>query len=262
MTLTIILAINCLVSVSCSDSSESKKPPIPSFTYGIVNIYPHSADAFTQGLTIYDGILYEGTGQYGKSALRVVNLETGEIIEERRLPDSLFGEGIAVYNDKIVQLTWQSNTGFVYDRETLELIRQFSYPTEGWGITYDYDRDQLIMSDGRSCLYFLDPETFEQIDKVKVIADGSDVYGLNELEYINGEIFANLWPSFRAARIDPLTGEVTGWIYLSGLASHARGSGEQDVLNGIAYDRDANRLFVTGKLWNKIFEIELIRVEK
>lgn len=228
---------------------------IPVYSYNIVNIYPHDRDAFTQGLVFEDGVLYEGTGLLGQSTLRRVELETGDILKIYELPEQYFGEGITIYGDKIIQLTWQSNIGFVYDKYSFELLREFHYSTEGWGITHDGTR--LIMSDGTSTLRFLDPQTLEEIGQLEVFDNRGPVTRLNELEYIQGEIYANVWQTDRVARIAPETGRVIGWIDLGGLLTTEERS-QSDVLNGIAYDAEADRLFVTGKLWPKLFEIELI----
>jgi len=228
----------------------------PVYTYVIVNIYPHDRDAFTQGLVFQDGFLYEGTGLYGHSALRRVDLETGNILQVHELSDEYFGEGITIYEDKVIQLTWKSNTGFVYDKNTFELLREFSYPTEGWGITHDGER--LIMSDGTSTLYFLNPQTFERVGQLEVFDNDGPVTRLNELEYIKGEIYANVWQTDRIARIALETGRVIAWVDLQGLLAAEDRLEYVDVLNGIAYDAQNDRLFVTGKLWPKLFEIKLI----
>jgi len=224
------------------------------YTYAVVNTYPHDAGAFTQGLVFEEGSLYESTGLYGRSTLRQVALETGEVLRSRNLPARFFGEGIAVYRGKIVQLTWRSHVGFVYDRDSFELLQEFSYPTEGWGVTYDGER--LIVSDGTSSLYFWDPETFVETGRVEVRDRDGPVTRLNELEYIRGEVFANVWQTDRVARIDPQTGRVVAWVDLQGLLSPEMGW-PADVLNGIAYDAVGDRLFVTGKLWPRLFEIDL-----
>ncbi|MFH1650680.1 MAG: glutaminyl-peptide cyclotransferase [Chloroflexota bacterium] len=225
------------------------------FTYRVVNRFPHARDAFTEGLVFTDGQLYEGTGLNGKSSLRRVALETGRVLEQRDLPDKYFGEGVAVYGDYIVQLTWKSHTGFVYDRHGSELTGEFSYATEGWGITHDGER--LIMSDGTSTLYFLDPQTFRTTGHIDVSDNLKPVKRLNELEYINGRIYANVWQTDKIAIIDPEDGRVTGWIDLSGILP-PEDRGGTDVLNGIAYDAGQDRLFVTGKLWPWLFEIKLV----
>ncbi len=231
--------------------------PAPIYTYQVINTYPHDPNAFTQGLIFADGVLYEGTGLYKRSSLRRVELETGNVLQLYQLPDQFFGEGVTLYGEELIELTWKSRVGFVYDKDSFELLREFSYPTEGWGITHDGQR--LIMSDGTSILHFWDPQTFEEIDQVAVYDDGIPVARLNELEYIQGEVYANVWLTDRIARIDPQTGRVTAWIDLTGLLAPEDRTRPVDVLNGIAYDAENDRLFVTGKLWPKLFEIELIR---
>ncbi len=230
---------------------------LPIYTYRVLNTYPHDANAFTQGLDFAeDGVLYEGTGLYGRSSLRRVNLETGEVAQQIDLAADLFGEGITVWEDKIIQLTWQNQTGFVYDRETLAQLQQFTYPTEGWGITHDGEK--LIVSDGTATLYFWQPETLQEIGRVMVHDIQGPVVRLNELEYVEGEVFANIWQTDRIARINPTTGQVIGWIDLTGLLNQTTLTQPVDVLNGIVYDDKNGRLFVTGKLWPVLFEIELI----
>jgi len=228
------------------------------YTYRVVNVYPHDKTAFTQGLVFENGVLYEGTGLNGKSTLRRVDLETGNVLQFINLSDQFFGEGIAVFEDKIIQLTWLSHRGFVYDKSSFELLREFSYPTEGWGITHDGSR--LIMSDGTATLHFLNPETFEEIGTVSVHDDGTAVSRLNELEYINGEVYANVWQTERIAIINPQTGVVRAWIDLKGIRNWGN-LYAGDVLNGIAYDAGENRFFVTGKWWSLLFQIELIPAE-
>ena len=230
---------------------------IPVYTYKVVNTYPHDRNAFTEGLVFEDGVLYEGTGLRGYSNLRRVKLETGEILQICELPPQFFGEGVTVYGNKIIQLTWQSHIGFIYDKYSFKLLQEFNYPDEGWGIAHD--GKHLIMSDGTATLHFLDPETFEEISQIEVSANNTPVTRINELEYIQGEIYANIWQTERIARIDPLTGQVIGWIDLKGILSPEDDSETVDVLNGIAYDLKNSRLFVTGKFWPKLFEIELIR---
>jgi len=231
-------------------------PAAYTFTYQVVNAYPHDRGAFTQGLVFESGVLYESTGQRGRSTLRRVDLVSGDVLQIRKLPDQLWGEGITIFSEKIIQLTWQSGVGFVYDKNSFELLKEFHYPTEGWGITHDGKR--LIMSDGTSTLRFLDPETFEEIGRIEVRDEDGPVTRLNELEYVRGEIYANVWQTDRIARIAPDTGEVMGWIELARILSPEDRTEPVDVLNGIAYDAENDRLFVTGKLWPKLFEIELI----
>jgi glutamine cyclotransferase len=225
------------------------------YTYEVVNTYPHDRNAFTQGLVFDGGVFYESTGIYGQSSLRCVELETGEIIQFQALQSQYFAEGITILGDKIIQLTWQSRIGFVYDKHSFDLLQEFNYSTEGWGITYDGSK--LIMSDGTATLYFLDPKSFENIGQVEVRDNGSLVSKLNELEYVRGEIYANIWCEEKIAAIDPQTGQVKGWIDLSGIKDPAD-QDSQKVSNGIAYDVEADRLFVTGKMWSKVFEIKLL----
>ena len=243
---------------SCSDGPGDSATPdvVPVFTFKIVNTYPHNRNAFTQGLVFEDGFLYEGTGQYGQSSLRKVDLQTGDIIQIRELPPQLFGEGITIYGNKVIQLTWLSGIGFVYDKANFQLLQEFSYATEGWGITHDGKR--FIMSDGTSTLHVLDPESFEEVGRIEVSDNKGPVTGLNELEYIDGEIYANVFEKDHIARIVPQTGEVVGWIDLEGLLRPEDYIHRVDVLNGIAYDAENERLFVTGKWWPKLFEIELM----
>jgi glutamine cyclotransferase len=222
----------------------------PVYSYRIVHTYPHDSAAFTQGLVYTGSVLYEGTGLYGRSSLRQVDLETGEVLQIRNLPSQYFGEGIAVWDGEIIQLTWREHAAFVYNRDTFTQTGQFSYPTEGWGLTHDGQR--LIMSDGTSNLYFRDTRTFSETGRVQVYDGSLPVTRLNELEYIQGQVYANVWLTDRIARIDPLTGQVTAWIDLAGLRPPGA-----DVLNGIAYDAAGDRLFVTGKLWPYLYQIEL-----
>ncbi|MEJ2363496.1 MAG: glutaminyl-peptide cyclotransferase [Deltaproteobacteria bacterium] len=228
----------------------------PTFGYRIVNRYPHDPNAFTQGLVFVDGFLFEGTGLHGRSSLRKVELATGTILQRINLPARLFGEGVTVFGNKVIQLTWRANLGFVYDKDTFQLIETFHYPTEGWGITHD--GEQLIMSDGTSTLYFLHPDTYKRVGLLKVHDRKVPVSALNELEYVQGLIFANVWRTNKIAQISPETGEVLAWIDLRGLLRPQDRVQRVDVLNGIAYDQVNNRLFVTGKLWPRLFEIKLI----
>lgn len=237
----------------------AKTSPIPIYTYKVINVYPHDRNAFTQGLIFEDGVFIEGTGLYGRSSLRRVSINTGEVLKYHELPPHLFGEGITIYDNKIIQLTWRSNVGFVYDKNSFELLREFNYPTEGWGVTYD--GKHLIMSDGSANLYFLHPETFEEQNRIQVHGNNGAVKRLNELEYVDGEIYANVFQTNRIARINPKTGNVVGWIDLTGILGIEDRRGPVDVLNGIAHDAENNRLFVTGKLWPKLFEIELIQLD-
>lgn len=231
---------------------------IPVYGYRVIKTFPHDPKAFTQGLVYYkDNILYEGTGMWGESSLRKVDLLTGNVLQIHRLPNEIFGEGITLWNDTIIQLTWQHRKGFVYDRETFTLLKEFYYPTEGWGITHDGRR--LIMSDGSATLFFWDPETFQEIGRIEVRDDKGPVVRLNELEYINGLIYANVWLTDRIAIIQPETGRVVGWVDLTGLLKPEDRHARVDVLNGIAYDAQGDRLFVTGKYWPKLFQIQITK---
>ena len=264
------------LSSSLEDRPVTEAPQ--RFGYFVVDEIDHDIRAFTQGLVYADGIFYEGTGLRGQSTLRKVDPETGEVLTGVRYPEQYFAEGVAVMGDRIFQLTWQSNTGFIFDRETLESAGQFTYPTEGWGLTHDGAR--LIMSDGTAALYFLDPESQEIVDQVPVQDDQGPVTMLNELEYIDGQVFANIWQTEQIAIIDPTTGNITGYIDLAGLpdedaradlmAAYALENEEdlaaflrtQGTLNGIAYDAENDRLFVTGKLWPEIYEIDLVPIKE
>jgi glutamine cyclotransferase len=228
----------------------------PTCTYTVVRAYPHDREAFTQGLVyLGDGELIEGTGLNGRSSLRRVRLETGEVLQHYDLSSEYFGEGVAVLGERVYQLTWRSGVGFVYGLDTFALQRTFNYPTEGWGLTHDGQR--LIMSDGTDALYFLDPATLAATGSLRVRDGEAPVTQLNELEYVNGWVYANVWQTDRVAKIDPATGRVAAWLDLSGLLSAEDRAQPVDVLNGLAYDAATERLFVTGKLWPKLFEIRL-----
>jgi len=226
--------------------------------YQIVHVYPHDPNAFTQGLQYIDGVLYEGTGLNGRSSIRRVKLESGEVLQKHDVPAQYFGEGITVWKNDLIELTWQSEIAFVYDKNTFQEKRRFTYPGEGWGLTQD--GTNLIMSDGSDRLRFLDPATFAERRRVQVTSEGVPVRSLNELEYVKGEVLANLWLTDYVARIAPDTGRVLGYIDFSGLLSSLERqvvSSAGGVLNGIAYDAEHDRLFVTGKLWPKLFEVKL-----
>lgn len=239
-----------------SPQQKPREAPPASYGYTVVRSYPHDRDAFTQGLEYVDGLLYEGTGRTGSSGIRKVKLETGEVLQAQPLDARYFGEGITVWKNRIIQLTWQSEVGFVYDRQTFQQQRTFQYTGEGWGLTHDATR--LIMSDGSptGTLKFFDPETLRQTGTLTVRDGGRPVANLNELEYVKGQIYANVWQTDRIAIIAPKTGRVTGWIDLHGILD-PREAGGVDVLNGIAYDAAGDRLFVTGKLWPRLFEIRI-----
>ena len=225
--------------------------------FKVVNSYPHDAQAFTQGLFFLDGFLFEGTGLQGRSSIRKVEVETGRVVQDIALPPDVFGEGITQWGDRIIGLTWLNETAYVLDLKTFKLWRKFSYKGEGWGLTHN-DKE-LVMSDGSAELRFLDPLTFKELRRVRVTADGKPVDQLNELEWVDGEVLANVWQTDRIARIDPKTGHVTGWIDLTGLLPDNQRVNADAVLNGIAYDPKAKRLFVTGKLWPRLFEIQLVK---
>jgi glutamine cyclotransferase len=225
--------------------------------YQIVHAYPHDPKAFTQGLVYVDGHLYESTGLNGRSSLRMVDLQTGRILQHHELAAEYFGEGLTNWGSSLVQLTWKAGTAFVYDRFSFALQRTLHYPGEGWGLTQD--GKSLIMSDGSPVLRFFDPRTFREIRRLSVVDEnGQPVLDLNELEYVRGEIYANVWHTDRIARISPRTGKVLGWIDLSGLIDKSQLSDTDAVLNGIAYDSRFDRLFVTGKLWPRLFEIKVV----
>jgi glutamine cyclotransferase len=225
-------------------------------TYRILHTYPHDPHAFTQGLVFVDGHLYESTGINGQSSLRMVDLESGRILQQQPVDSKYFAEGLTDWGSTLVQLTWETHVGLVYDRFSFRLLRTFSLAGEGWGLTHD--AKSLILSDGTSTLRFLDPASFKEVRRVNVKDRGKPVSDLNELEYIDGEVYANVWHSDRIARISPRTGKVLGWIDLAGLLPAAERSGPEAVLNGIAWDAAHRRLFVTGKLWPRLFEIQIV----
>jgi glutamine cyclotransferase len=229
---------------------------LPIYGYTVVRTYPHDQTAFTQGLEYVGGVLYESTGLNGRSSIRRVNLETGAVLQKRDLSAEHFGEGITTFKSNLFQLTWQSGVAFVYDRTTFAPKGSFKYAGEGWGLTHD--QASLIMSDGTEFLRFLDPATFAERRRVRVTGVGLPVKNLNEIEYVKGEIFANVWMTDYIARIDPESGRVSAYINLRGLLP-AREMSPDSVLNGIAYDAVGDRLFVTGKLWPRLFEIKLVK---
>jgi glutamine cyclotransferase len=223
------------------------------YGYKVIHSFPHDRDAFTQGLFYDRGVLFEGTGQENESSLREVELESGKVLRQLNLGSSLFGEGITLYKDKIFQVTWRSKVGFVYEKATYNLINKIYYQTEGWGLTTI--NDQIVMSDGTNIIYYYEPETFTVVSRIEIYDNREKVDSLNELEYINGEIWANIWMSDRIARIDPASGKVLGYIDLKGILNDPDTDTKEKVLNGIAFDKDRNRIFVTGKNWPKLFEI-------
>jgi glutamine cyclotransferase len=228
----------------------------PQFGYQVVHAYPHDRSAFTQGLEYRAGFLYEGTGLVGRSSLRKSKLETGEVVQQIDIGSEYFGEGITVLNQQIIELTWRSNIGFVYDQASFRKLRSFNYTGEGWGLAND--GQQIFMSDGSATIRVWDPTSLQEKRRF-VVRDGlTPVEKLNELECVHGEIYANVWQSDRIVRISPADGKVVGSIDLSGILSAADRTEQVDVLNGIAYDALGNRLFVTGKLWPKVFEIKIV----
>ncbi len=227
----------------------------PEYGYQVVHVYPHDREAFTQGLEYRGGFLYEGTGLEGKSSLRKVKLETGQVVQKLNLMPLYFGEGITVLNQQIVELTWKHHVGLVYDQGTFRQTRSFNYPGEGWGLCND--GTNIYMSDGSSQIRVWDPATFQEKKRLNVHDGARAIEELNELEWVKGEIYANVWQTDRIARISPADGSVLGWIDLAGILPAADREGV-DVLNGIAYDSTGDRLFVTGKLWPKLFEIKLV----
>ncbi|MBU3146192.1 glutaminyl-peptide cyclotransferase [Clostridium sp. CF012] len=228
---------------------------IPIYSYDIINTYPHDVSAFTEGLVYESDCLYESTGKYNESTLRKVNLQTGEILKIHKLGENYFGEGITLYHNKIFQLTWKSKVGFIYDKDSFALINKFYYNTEGWGITHN--DEHLIMSDGTDEIFFLNPQSFKKVYSIRVHDEFRPITKLNELEFIKGEIYANVWKSNKIARICPHSGKITGWIELKGLLTPKEYK-NAGTLNGITYDSENNRFFVTGKMWPKVFEIKLI----
>ncbi len=225
-------------------------------SYRVVNVYPHDREAFTQGLVFDRGTLLESTGDYGRSTLRRVELETGRVVKKRRLSSQLFGEGLALAGNALIQLTWRAGLALLYDPETLEPMGSFEYPGEGWGLTFD--GEHLIMSDGSASLRFLDLPGFTEVRRLEVREQGIPVKRLNELEYVEGRIYANVWYDDRIAVISPQSGEVEAWIDLGGILSPMFRRTREEVLNGIAYDPSTGRLFVTGKNWPRLFEIEVV----
>jgi glutamine cyclotransferase len=251
-----------LFIVVASTGFQAKRAPAPvapkKYGYRVVNTYPHDSTAFTQGLEFREGALYEGTGQTGRSSVRKVDLQTGKVIQQIPLQPKYFGEGITVLNRQIVQLTWITHIGFIYDQSTFRVMRDFNYTGEGWGLAND--GTQIYMSDGTPDIRILDPTTLEENRRITVRDGAVPVKMLNELEYVRGELYSNVWQTDRIARISLKDGSVAGWIDMTGILSpeERMKAGPDGVLNGIAFDQLGNRLFVTGKLWPKLFEIQVI----
>lgn len=236
-------------------ASASSPGDIPVYSYEIVASYPHDTKAYTQGLVFLDGLLYESTGQYDQSSLRKVELKKGKVKKKIGVPGQYFAEGMTILNGKIYQLTWQQSKGFIYDLKGFKLEREFAYEGEGWGLTND--GQSLILSDGTNRLRFIDPATFRVVKTINVLNDNQPLTEINELEYIHGEIYANIWKTDKIARIDPQTGRILAWIDLTGLRPSETLVNGENVLNGIAYDEEHDRLYVTGKRWPTLFEIRL-----
>ena len=249
-----VLAVVACSVMGLAIAAQLKRGQQANAKYRAVAEFPHDAKAFTQGLAIVNGQMFEGTGKKGESTLRKVDLKTGRVELIVRIDPVYFGEGITVLNDQIYQVTWQDRIALVYDVKTLNPVANFRYSGEGWGLTND--GKQLILSDGTSILRFIDPKTFDVVKRLRVHGANGQVDKLNELEFVKGEILANIWYSDRIARISPETGEVLGWIDLSALYPQNQRTSKEDVLNGIAYDEASDRLFVTGKNWPKVYEIE------
>jgi glutaminyl-peptide cyclotransferase len=257
---TLIVAA-ALTAFACGPASQAG---VPEYGYDVVHVYPHDRNAFTEGLFYLNGFLYEATGVEGRSSVRKVKIETGEVVQEQELPADYFGEGIVKWKDKLYQMTYKTEVGFIYDFNTFKKTGDFHYPGQGWA--YTTDGKQIYMDGSRAVnaeasdpeIRILDPDTLKEIGLIHVTDEGRPVENINELEWVKGEIYANIWQTNRIARIDPKTGHVVGWIDLTGLLNPADSQGV-DVLNGIAYDAEHDRLFVTGKWWPKLFEIKLVK---
>jgi glutaminyl-peptide cyclotransferase len=250
--------------LACSEPAavrQSQTPPamdsVPVYFYQVVNTWPHDTGAYTQGLVFHDGALFESTGLYGSSSLRRVELKSGKVKKKVEVAREYFAEGMTIFRDKIFQLTWQAQKGFVYDLKNLKREGEFTYRGEGWGLTHD--NESLIMSDGTNQIRFLDPNSFQVRRTISVFDNGQPLTQLNELEFIKGEIYANIWKADKIVRLDPATGKITAWIDMTGLHHQGNDTDYENCLNGIAYDAEGDRLFVTGKRWPSIFEIRLVR---
>ena len=248
------LAVLLVFGALWSQTSTQGPAQLPVYTYSVVHAYPHDKEAFTQGLEVVNGVFYEGTGLVGHSSIRKVKLETGVVLQRRDLPAPHFGEGITIFGGQMFQITWKSGLALVYDPATFRELKSFNYRGEGWGLTHDHTH--LIMSDGSDVLRVLDPATFGEVRRVHVSGAGQPLRNINELEYMKGEVLANVWKTDYIARIDPTSGRVNGYIDLKGLMPAGTVSPEA-VLNGIAYDDKGDRLFVTGKLWPRVYEIKI-----
>lgn len=246
-----------LLAALAAPPAASARDAIPVQGYTVVRAYPHDSSAYTEGLLYLDGHLYESTGEVGRSSVRKVDLDSGKVLQRSDTPSPYYGEGIVAWQGRLIQLTWRNQQGFVYDLATFAPLARFSYPGEGWALTSD--GSSLYMSDGTATLRRLDPDSLRQLGTIEVTADGKPLRNLNELEWVKGEILANVWLTDRIARIDPASGKVVGWIDLSALVPDpgTLADPSNDVLNGIAYDAEHDRLFVTGKRWPQLYEIRL-----
>lgn len=253
----LLLFAMLLLVASGNSRSSVQAEEVPIYGYEVVNSWPHLTSHFTQGLVYYDGHLYESTGQYGRSLLCRLDLKTGKVEKQAEVEREYFAEGMTILGDRIYQLTWQAHKGFIYDLKSFQRLGEFAYEGEGWGLTTD--GASLIMSDGTNRLRFLDPQTFRVVRTIEVFDHNQPLNELNELEYIKGEIYANIWHSDRIVRLDPNSGKILAWIDLAGLRRPEDGGNSDNVLNGIAYDEKKERLFVTGKRWSRLYEIQLVR---
>jgi glutaminyl-peptide cyclotransferase len=249
----LLMVVVALAACACSPANPAG---VPEYGYEVVRVYPHDPTAFTEGLFYYNGFLYESTGLEGQSSIRKVKLETGEVVQKRDLSDAYFGEGIINWKDRLYELTWKTGIGFIYDFAGFAPKGDFHYTGEGWAMTQDGKR--IIMDDGTPQLRFWNPETLQETGRLTVTDDDRPVANLNELEWVKGQIYANIWQTDRIARINPANGKVVGWIDCTGLLTPSE-SQNADVMNGIAYDAAGDRLFVTGKKWPKLFQIRLVR---
>jgi glutaminyl-peptide cyclotransferase len=254
------LPLRCRIACGLIAAVLAAAAQTPEYGYQVIHAYPHDPNAFTQGLEFRAGFLYESTGLKGRSSVRKEKLETGQVLQQIDIDPQYFGEGITVLNQQIIELTWQSQTGFVYEQASFRRLRTFNYPGEGWGLAND--GQNIYMSDGSAQIRIWDPVTLQEKRRITVRDRGQPVLNLNELEFVRGEIYANVWQTDRIVRFSPADGRVLGWIDLAGILSPADRTEQVDVLNGIAYDVLGNRLFVTGKLWPKLFEIKLVPLHR
>lgn len=250
----VVAVITTMTFLACAPTTIAQRQPAPVQGFRLIATFPHDPNAFTQGLVFADGQFYESTGLNGESSLRRVEIATGKVLREIKVPAEYFAEGLALVGDELLQLTWQHQRGFVYDRKTFAQKRTFAYKNEGWGLAYDA-AGGLVMSDGSDTLTFLDPKTQSAVRSIRVRDAGQLVSQLNELEWVDGEIWANVWMTDRVARISPVTGDVKAWIDLSTLWPLSQRMPPADVMNGIAYDKATRRIFVTGKKWPRVYQI-------